>query len=60
MVAVGVFNFGVGGRAENTVSGGAGGQYIWNRSLRFPTVMMNDGRSHHCRLTNPFPFINTL
>ncbi len=33
MVAVGVF--GAGGRAENTVSGGAGGQYIWNRSLRF-------------------------
>lgn len=25
-----------------------------------PTVMMNDGRSHHCRLANPFPFINTL
>lgn len=59
MVAVGVFNLALAGALKILCLVALGSVYM-EPIFTLPTVMMNDGRSHHCRLANPFPFINTL
>lgn len=59
MVAVGVFNLALAGALKILCLVALGSVYM-EPIFTLPTVMMNDGRSHHYRLANPFPFINTL